>query len=162
MRRAVHIATIVSAYLGASCAAAFSILALSLAHGVAAQGLTALVPTPDDTALDFLIMLSVISGFIAVFALLPALAVVAHAEWKGIRACAYYSVLGVLVGIVGYAIAMVALRGFEAAHFPSSTPGELSTLVSLIGLPGFVAGLVYWAIAGRKAGLWRRSGAQQA
>jgi hypothetical protein len=93
---------------------------------------------------DFQIMLSytlsicaVVTLFIAMYAALPAAVTVLIGETTPNRNKFYYSVAGCLIG--------GALPVFV----------EMMTLVPIGLIFGPVAGLIYWRVAGRNAGLWQ-------
>jgi hypothetical protein len=77
-----------------------------------------------------------ISMFVAYFAALPASLVIAAGEFKAWRMRWYYAIAGSLIGLV------LGWMFSPPSWFP------------WLGLGfGTVSGLIYWAIAGRKAGL---------
>jgi hypothetical protein len=88
----------------------------------------------DDARRDILGFGVLVSFFVTFFAACPAAATVAWAEYKGWRMWWYYAVVGSLIGL--------ALGNmFKPPHF-----------FPWLGLGfGPVAGLIYWAVAGRHA-----------
>ena len=90
--------------------------------------------------LDALYGLVLIGSFlVAGFALLPALAAVAYAEWNGIRSALFYAAAGALVPqLVGGVLLLHA--------------GTAPAWIVLFGPSGLLGGLTYWAVAGRTAG----------
>lgn len=80
-------------------------------------------------------------GFIFVFAV----AIVASEAWS-LRAVALWIVVG---GLAGLGLSMPL--GMEPG--PADAAPDLVPMIAA----GFAAGLVYWLIAGRKAGAWRRA-----
>jgi hypothetical protein len=80
-------------------------------------------------------------------AMLPGIAMIALAEWSGVRSVLVYAAAGGL-GLVafyygfGYANRTGALSGLREAEIMAGA--------------GIAAGFVYWAIAGRNAGAWRK------
>ncbi|MCA6123446.1 hypothetical protein J6500_16310 [Bradyrhizobium sp. WSM 1704] len=87
--------------------------------------------------------------FISGFALLPALIIVLITEAFSIRSVLAYAVGGALVGaacylgLVPFDSDMMQFHGIVRRHMEIMTGA------------GIVAGLVYWLIAGRAAGVWR-------
>lgn len=132
-------------------------LAASFAAGLVVS-LAVLIPQLGDLALIPLERggWSVIATFAAVFisgqALGPTLLVIACAESFSIRALLFYALAGAMLGAVlalgfeHWDLAAISVNGFARR--------ELEIMVAA----GIVAGFVYWAMAGRKAGAWRESG----
>jgi hypothetical protein len=87
--------------------------------------------------------------FISGFALLPALIVVLITETFNIRGMLTYAVGGAIVGAACY----LGLTPFdtEMMQFNVIVQRHLEIMTGA----GIVAGLVYWMIAGRRAGTWR-------
>ncbi len=87
--------------------------------------------------------------FISAYALLPALLVIIAAEAFAIRSVLFYAVAGGLLG----AILILNSDGWDwrAIQIDGGARRELEIMAAA----GIVAGFVYWAIAGRKAGRWR-------
>lgn len=85
---------------------------------------------------------------VLVYALLPAILAAALTEWLRLRHAALYGLLGVASAfLAGYA----ATRGEPAAS--AAFAGGALTATALV-VTGFLAGLAYWSLAGRRAG-WR-------
>ena len=81
----------------------------------------------------------------AVFAAPFALVAAAIGEWQSIRSWIYYALAGIAIAIAGF----IALYSGES--------GGQATIVNNYALAaflaaGFVGGLVYWLVAGRRAG----------
>ena len=89
--------------------------------------------------------------FISGFALLPAMLVAAITEALFIRGILVYAVGGALVGAACY----LGLVPFDPDTFRFD--GIVRRHLEIMTGAGIVAGLVYWAIAGRNAGAWRES-----
>ncbi|MBV9532921.1 MAG: hypothetical protein JO283_18120 [Bradyrhizobium sp.] len=91
-------------------------------------------------------------GFIVVsgFALLPAIIIVAITEAFYIRGVVSYALGGGLVGLACY-LGLVPFDT-ETLRFEGIVRRHLEILTGA----GIVAGLVYWMIAGRNAGGWRK------
>jgi len=102
-----------------------------------------------------------IALFVANFAFLPSLAALAICEWLSRRDWLSYAIAGAAIGIVGSAMLWQVARPQTEARPPDLAPVS----DTLFGQPGFYAamvaggiigGLVYWLIAGRRAGMWKR------
>jgi hypothetical protein len=133
----------------------FGFLAASLVAGMIVVG-AVLFPEFSDLG-DGLIdqsALNILMGFgfifVSGFALLPAMLVVAITEAFYVRGALTYAVGGGLVGLACY----LGLVPFDPAtlHFEGIVRRHLEIMTGA----GIVAGLVYWMIAGRNAGGWRR------
>ena len=98
-------------------------------------------------------VLTVAAGFGFVFvsgiAFLPALIMALVTEAFSIRSILFYATGGALLGLGVY----LAFTQFDPASmsFVGLDRRELEVMTGA----GIVAGLVYWAIAGRRAGMWR-------
>lgn len=88
------------------------------------------------------------TAVIGVAAILPWFLIVALAEGFAWRSIIFYGVLG---GVLALALAY-------GIDFSGSLLGPDSIVANereVIGASGIAGGLVYWAFAGRKAGLWK-------
>jgi hypothetical protein len=134
---------------------AFAFLAASFAAGVV---VVVAVMYPELSSLDLGPVdrdaLAVMAGFgfifVSGFALLPALIMALVTEAFTIRSVLFYALGGALFGLGVY----LAFTPFDptAMNFAGVDRRELEVMTGA----GIVAGLVYWAIAGRNAGAWRR------
>jgi hypothetical protein len=102
----------------------------------------------DQDAINVLIGFGFI--FISGFALLPALVVVLITEAFYIRSVLAYAVGGAIVGAACY-LGLVPFDT-ETLRFDGIDRRHLEIMTGA----GIVAGLIYWMIAGRSAGPWRR------
>jgi hypothetical protein len=102
----------------------------------------------DQGAIDIVLGFGFI--FISGFALLPAVIIAVITEAFSIRSSLAYAVGGGLVGLACY----LGLVPFDpdTMHFEGIVRRHLEIMTGA----GIVAGLVYWMIAGRNAGAWRR------
>lgn len=102
----------------------------------------------DDGALDILLGF----GFIIVsgFALVPAMLIVAITEAFYIRMPLTYAIGGGIVGLACY-LGLVPFDT-ETLRFEGIVRRHLEIMTGA----GIVAGLVYWLVAGRNAGAWRK------
>jgi len=132
----------------------FAFLAASFAAGVV---VVVAVMYPELSSLDLGPVdrdaLAVMAGFgfvfVSGFALLPALIMALVTEAFAIRSLLFYALGGALFGLGVY----LAYTPFDttAMSFAGVDRRELEVMTGA----GIVAGLVYWAIAGRRAGAWR-------
>jgi hypothetical protein len=102
----------------------------------------------DEGALDVLFGF----GFIIVsgFALVPAMLIVAITEAFYIRGVLTYAIGGGLVGLACY----LGLVPFDTVTLRFE--GIVHRHLEIMTGAGIVAGLIYWLIAGRTAGAWRK------
>jgi hypothetical protein len=129
-------------------------LAASFAAGVI---VVVAVMYPEVSSLDlgpmdrdaFAIMAGFGFIFVSGFALLPAIIMALVTEAFTIRSIIFYALGGALFGLGVY----LAFTPFDmsAMTFSGVDRRELEVMTGA----GIVAGLVYWAIAGRNAGAWR-------
>jgi hypothetical protein len=89
--------------------------------------------------------------FVSGFALIPALLLVVVSEGLGIRSFVFYAAAGAVAGFVIYWSFAAADLG--ALTLNSNTRREAEIMTGA----GIIAGMVYWAIAGRNAGFRRRT-----
>src|SRR6202012_5208267 len=101
----------------------------------------------DPGALNILLGFGFI--FVSGFALLPAMIVVAITEAFYVRGALTYEVGGGIVGLACY-LGLVPLDT-ETLRFEGIVRRHLEIMTGA----GIVAGMVYWMIAGRNAGMWR-------
>ena len=132
----------------------FAFFVASFAAGVV---VVVAVMYPDWSSLDLGPIdrdaLAVMTGFgfifVSGFALLPATIMALVTEVFAIRSIVFYALGGALFGLGVY----LAFTPFDATamSFMGIDRRELEIMTGA----GIVAGLVYWAIAGRSAGAWR-------
>jgi phosphotransferase system glucose/maltose/N-acetylglucosamine-specific IIC component len=101
----------------------------------------------DQGALNVVIGFGFI--FLSGFALLPALVVVLITEAFNIRSVLAYAIGGAVVGAACY-LGLVPFDT-ETLQFHGIVRRHLEVMTGA----GIVAGVVYWLIAGRRAGAWR-------
>ena len=135
--------------IGAACLAASFAAGLVFAVAVLVPQLGDLGLGPIDGG-----AVAILSAFAAVFvsglALLPAALVIAIAESLSIRAVLFYAGAGALLACFLY---------FSASNWQTlacTANGFARRELEIMAGAGVVAGFVYWAIAGRHAGAWRR------
>ena len=132
----------------------FGFFAASLAAGAVVIGAVLFPKLSDvDLGLDESTM-SIIAtfGFIFIsgFALLPVMIVALVTEAFAVRSLLFYVVGGALVGAACYLSLVPFDTDTMAFH------GIIRREMEVMTGAGIVAGLVYWLIAGRNAGSWRR------
>jgi hypothetical protein len=101
----------------------------------------------DSGALDIVLGFGFI--FVSGFALLPAMIVVAITEAFYIRSALTYALGGGIVGLLCY----LGLVPFDPGTLRFD--GIVRRHLEIMTGAGIVAGIVYWMIAGRNAGIWR-------
>ncbi len=102
----------------------------------------------DQGAIDILLGFGFI--FVSGFALVPAMLIAAITEAFYIRSALAYAVGGGVVGLACY-LGLVPFHP-ETLQFEGIVRRHLEIMTGA----GIAAGVVYWMIAGRNAGLWRR------
>ena len=87
--------------------------------------------------------------FFSLYALLPAMVIIALAEGFLLRAVLFYA-------LAGAALALCLAYGLDLGllHNPDGDFGARGAEIGAAA--GIVAGFVYWALAGRNAGAWRK------
>ena len=90
------------------------------------------------------------AAIVSVIACVPAMIVILIAETLGLRSLFFYALAGGTGGL---------LYGLT---FPAAVATPLDRTVQITLAAGVAAGLVYWLVAGRTAGLWRGNSVQSA
>jgi hypothetical protein len=93
------------------------------------------------------------SGFTGAIGLLPLVIAIAIAEAIKLRSALAYTAAGAAMLVLGYYGSGFSNRYEESIDQP---PPPISRETEIAAAAGAVFGLVYWAIAGRKAGAWRK------
>jgi hypothetical protein len=78
---------------------------------------------------------------------LPALLVIALAEGLALRSAVVY-------GVMGAALSLAMAYGLDFAGYVATPDGDLARNSEVFAAAGIAGGLVYWLIAGRRAGAW--------
>jgi hypothetical protein len=86
---------------------------------------------------------------IAAIAMLPWLLVVTLAEGFAWRSVVVY-------GVLGGALALALSYGLDFAGYVGNADRYLAHEREVLAASGIAGGLVYWLLAGRKAGCWKR------
>jgi hypothetical protein len=104
-------------------------------------------PYPDQQSIAVVVALS--AAFFSLYAMLPAMLIIALAEGFRLRSVLFYALAGAALALgLAYGWDLRLLRG------PDDDLGGRG--VEVMAAVGIVAGFVYWALAGRSAGAWRR------
>lgn len=130
----------------------FAFLLASMAAGIVIT-LAVLFPTWSDFAIGAYdegvrrVMLTFGLVFVSGFALLPAVLIIALAEAFAFRSVLYYALGGAVIGFIVFAslgtdLSLLSVNGFARR--------ETEIMIGA----GIIAGLVYWLVAGRRAGLF--------
>lgn len=133
----------------------FACIAASLAAGFVVA-IAALYPAWSNLAVDgydatfigYVITFGAI--FVSFFAVLPALLVIVLGEALELRSALYYAAAGAVVAALAY------LSAGSWDTLSLSVDGFARRELEVMAGAGIAAGFVYWAIAGRNAGRWRR------
>jgi hypothetical protein len=134
----------------------FAFMAASLAAGIA---IAIALLGPEWPALHgdpaarggFWVLAMLGSSLTGATGILPLFLVIVLAESLNLRSVLFYVVAGITITLLGYYGAGFGVEESIDQAGPFSREMELAAAV------GAVFGLVYWAIAGRKAGAWRRA-----
>lgn len=138
-----HLARIVAGFILASIAAGGVVVAAWGPMGGAFEDAW--------TALDFIGSAAFLAIFIGGFAAVPTLVAMAVAEVFRIRSAYYFMLSGGVVAMLpGVPFAFDPATDASASAVASGVP-----FLTLLAASGFVAGAVYWLIAGRHSGNWR-------
>src|SRR5512138_3043750 len=107
------------------------------------------LPRADDFPL-LTVFIFTVSAFVAAFSFVPAVVAILVTEAFGLRSVLIFALAGGLVGLFcGYSLGFLEPLPRIDFNMP------LGTNIELLAAAGIAAGLVYWLIAGRSAGLWR-------
>src|SRR5262249_34016921 len=87
--------------------------------------------------------------FFSLYAMLPAMVIVALAEGFRLRSVLFYA-------LAGAALALGLSYGWDLRFLRAPDSDFGGRGAEIIAAVGSVGGFVYWLIAGRKAGAWRR------
>jgi len=102
---------------------------------------------PDQQSIAVLVGLS--AAFFSLYAMLPAMVIIALAEGFRLRSVLFYALAGAALALcLAYGWDLRLLRGSEDA-----LGGRGAEIMAAVGIAG---GFVYWALAGRSAGAWRQ------
>ena len=133
----------------------FALIAASMAAGIA---LSIGIISPDWAGVDsdpferitFFVFAFFATSFIGAAAALPALVLILFAEAMRMRSLLFYGVAGAVVGLAAYFGSDISARLDNTTDMV-----PVGHALQLAAAAGIIGGLVYWLIAGRKAGVWR-------
>jgi hypothetical protein len=100
--------------------------------------------------LSFFVFAFFATSFVGATATLPALVLIVFSEAARMRSLLYYGVAGALVGLAAYFGSDISAR---LENTTDVVP--VGHALQLAAAAGIFGGLVYWLIAGRRAGAWR-------
>lgn len=171
-----RIVRIAGAYVAASAAAGATLLLCVIVVGAARRGWSyesALASPPAkgliEQAASTLSAVWLATVYVALFALLPALFAIIYTERKGVRSAIFYAAAGAVTGVVSYGLYLLLLISGSLwsmyKAWSASGTGLLANLsisdmlqfavtwLLVFAVPGLAAGLAYWSLAGRTAGM---------
>ena len=93
------------------------------------------------------VMVALSAVFFSIYAMLPAMLLIALAEGFRLRSILFYA-------LAGGALALGSAYGFDLRSLRAEASPRGAEIMAAAGIVG---GFVYWALAGRNAGKWRRS-----
>jgi len=103
--------------------------------------------SPDQQSI--IVMVGLTAVFFSIYAILPATLLIALAEGFRLRSVLFYA-------FAGAALALGSAYGWDL-RFLSAPDDDLGGRgIEVMAAAGIVGGFVYWALAGRNAGAWRR------
>jgi hypothetical protein len=79
---------------------------------------------------------------------LPAMLAIALTEGLALRSAVVY-------GVIGAGLSLAMAYGLDFAGYIATVEGDLARNREVFAAAGIAGGLVYWAIAGRRAGAWK-------
>ena len=102
---------------------------------------------PDQQSIAVVVGLSAV--FFSIYAMLPAMLIIALAEGFRLRSVLVYL-------LAGAALALGSAYGWDLRLLRSPDDDLGARGAEIMAAVGIVGGFVYWAVAGRSAGAWRR------
>jgi len=135
----------------------FALIVATMAAGLA---LAVGIISPDWVSADsdpferisFFVLAFFATSFVGATATLPALVLIVFSEATRMRSLLYYGVAGAVVGLAAYFGSDISAR---LENTTDVVP--VGHTLQLAAAAGIIGGLVYWLIAGRRAGAWRTS-----
>jgi hypothetical protein len=145
------IARIMMAFLGYGLACIAAALVLTLGS-LAPHWTEVMAPFGPNAGAAESIALWSVTGIAAIIifsvGFLPALLAIALAEGLALRSAVIY-------GIVGALLALAMGYGLDFAGYIAMPEGDLARNREVFAAAGIAGGLVYWLVAGRRAGMWK-------
>jgi hypothetical protein len=102
---------------------------------------------PDQQGVAVMVALSAV--FFSIYAMLPAMLLIALAEGFRLRSLLFYA-------LAGGALALFSAYGWDLRLLRAPDDQFNARGVEIMAAVGIVGGFVYWALAGRNAGNWRK------
>jgi hypothetical protein len=135
----------------------FALIVATMAAGLA---LAIGIISPDWAGADsdpfervsFFVFAFFATSFVGAAATVPALVLIVFAEAARMRSLLYYGVGGAVVGLAAYFGSDISSR---LENTTDVVP--VGHALQLAAAAGIIGGLIYWLIAGRRAGAWRAS-----
>jgi hypothetical protein len=115
-------------------------------------GWSALIDRPPDQQ-SIAVMVGLSAAFFSIYAMVPAMLVIAIAEGFRLRSVFFYT-------LAGAALALCSAYGWDLQLLRSADEDLGTRGAEIMAAVGIVGGFVYWAIAGRNAGSWRKPAAE--
>jgi hypothetical protein len=145
------IARIVMAFLGYGFACVAAALVLTLGS-LAPNWNDVMAPLGPQAGTAESIALWSVTGLAAIIifsvGFLPAMLAIAITEGLALRSAVVY-------GVIGAALALAMAYGLDFAGYIATAGGDLARNSEVFAAAGIAGGLVYWLIAGRRAGAWK-------
>lgn len=126
---------------------------LALAIGVMVPDVVTLTADPLEHFLFFSLQFFA-TGLVGAYAFLPAVALVVIGEIFDLRSIFFYTIGGAAIAALSYYTSDFSLALESTTDLPPVAFG-----LQLVLAAGIIAGFVYWLIAGRRAGLWKKPAA---
>ena len=79
---------------------------------------------------------------------LPAMLAIALTEGLALRSAVVY-------GVIGAALSLAMAYGLDFAGYIAAAEGDVARNREVFAAAGIAGGLVYWLVAGRRAGAWK-------
>jgi hypothetical protein len=145
------IARIIMAFIGYGFACVAAALVLTLGS-LAPNWNDVMAPLGPQAGAAESIALWSVTGLAAIIifsvGFLPAMLAIALTEGLALRSAVVY-------GVIGAALALAMAYGLDFAGYIATAGGDLAHNREVFAASGIAGGLVYWLIAGRRAGTWK-------
>ena len=142
---------IMMAFLGYGLACIAAALVLTLGS-LAPNWNDVMAPLGPDAGAAETIALWSVTGLAAIIifsvGFLPAMLAIALTEGLALRSAVVY-------GVIGAALSLAMAYGLDFAGYIATVEGDLARNREVFAAAGIAGGLVYWLIAGRRAGAWK-------
>ena len=142
---------IMMAFLGYGLACIAAALVLTLGS-LAPNWNDVMAPLGPDAGAAETIALWSVTGIAAIIifsiGFLPAMLAIALTEGLALRSAVVY-------GVIGAGLSLAMAYGLDFAGYIATVEGDLARNREVFAAAGIAGGLVYWLIAGRRAGAWK-------